>query len=258
MKLGLEGRTALVMAGSQGIGLASAQGFHKAGANVAICARSQGPLDEAAASMPGCLAMTADVTNEGDINAFVKAIQEQFGAIDILVNNAGGPPPGAFADLGDADWAAAVELTLMSAIRTTRMVLPGMQSRGWGRIVNISSFGVKQPVDNLTLSNSIRMAVLGWAKTLANQVGPDGITVNTVCPGWTRTARVEKLLARQSAKTGSSTAEIEATLVQDIPLRRVGEAAEIANLTVFLGSEAAGYITGTAIAADGGATRGYG
>ncbi|WFL77764.1 SDR family oxidoreductase [Altererythrobacter arenosus] len=257
MKLGLEGRTALVMAGSQGIGLASAQGFHAAGANVAICARSQGPLDEAAASMPGCLAMTADVTSEADIDAFVAATKEQFGAVDILVNNAGGPPPGSFAELGDDDWARAVELTLMSAIRATRAVLPGMKERGWGRILNVSSFGVKQPVPNLTLSNSIRMAVLGWAKTLANQVGPDGITVNTVCPGWTRTARVEKLFAQQSAQTGKTEAEIEAGLVQNIPLRRAGEAEDIANCVVFLGSEAASYITGTAIAVDGGAAQGY-
>lgn len=257
MNLGLAGRTALVMAGSQGIGLASAQGFHAAGANVAICARSQGPLDAAAASMPGCLAMTADVTSESDIGAFVTATKERFGAVDILVNNAGGPPPGLFADLDDEDWAKAVELTLMSAIRATRAVLPGMRERGWGRIVNVSSFGVKQPVPNLTLSNSIRMAVLGWAKTLSNQVGPDGITVNTVCPGWTRTARVEKLFAQQSEQTGKSEEEIEAALVQSIPLRRAGEAEEIANCVVFLGSEAASYITGTAIAVDGGVAQGY-
>ncbi len=257
MKLGLEGRTALVMAGSQGIGLASAQGFHAAGANVAICARSQGPLDEAAASMPGCLAMTADVTSEADIDAFVAATQERFGAVDILVNNAGGPPPGSFDELADEDWSRAVELTLMSAIRATRVVLPGMKERGWGRIINVSSFGVKQPVPNLTLSNSIRMAVLGWAKTLANQIGPDGITVNTVCPGWTRTARVGKLLAQQSAQTGKSEAEIEAGLVQNIPLRRAGEAEDVGNMVVFLGSEAAAYITGTAIAVDGGAAQGY-
>ncbi len=257
MDLGLEGRTAIVMAGSQGIGLACAQGFHAVGANVAICARSQGPLDVAAATMPGCLAMIADVTDEDDIAAFVEATQEKFGAVDILVNNAGGPPPGSFAEIDDTQWAAAVELTLMSAIRATRAVLPGMKERGWGRIVNISSFGVKQPVPNLTLSNSIRMAVLGWAKTLSNQVGPDGITVNTVCPGWTRTARVEKLFAQQSAQSGKSEEEIEAALVETISLRRAGEAEEIANCAVFLGSEAASYITGAAIAVDGGVAQGY-
>lgn len=257
MKLGLEGRTVLVMAGSQGIGLASAQGFHAAGANVAICARSRVPLDEAAASMPGCFSMVADVTDETQIEKFVAATRKKFGAIDVLVNNAGGPPPGLFVDLDDGDWGRAVELTLMSAIRATRAVLPDMKERGWGRIVNVSSFGVKQPVPNLTLSNSIRMAVLGWAKTLANQVGPQGITVNTVCPGWTRTARVHKLLAEQSAQSGKSEAEIEAGLVQNIPLRRAGEPEDVANLVVFLGSEAAGYMTGTAIAVDGGAAQGY-
>lgn len=257
MNLGLEGRTAMIMAASQGIGLASARGFHAAGANVAICARSQGALDEAAASMPGCLAMTADVTDEGGVAAFIDAAQARFGAVDVLVNNAGGPPPGSFAELDDAQWMHAVDLTLMSAIRATRAVLPGMKARSWGRIVNISSFGVKQPVPNLTLSNSVRMAVLGWAKTLANQVGPDGITVNTVCPGWTRTARVEKLLAQQSRESGRSPAEIEAELVKDIPLRRTGVAEEVANLVVFLGSEAAAYMTGTAIAVDGGVSQGY-
>ena len=257
MRLGLEGRTALVMAGSQGIGLSSAQGFHAAGANVAICARSQVPLDEAAASMPGCFSMVADVTDEAQIEKFVAATREKFGAIDVLVNNAGGPPPGLFVDLDDGDWGRAVELTLMSAIRATRAVLPDMKERGWGRIVNVSSFGVKKPVPNLTLSNSIRMAVLGWAKTLANQVGPEGITVNTVCPGWTRTARVHKLLAEQSAQSGKSEAEIEAGLVQNIPLRRAGEPEDVANLVVFLASEAAGYMTGTAIAVDGGAAQGY-
>ena len=257
MKLGLDNKTALVLAGSQGIGLASAQGFHQAGANVAICARSPGPLEAAAATMPGCFAQIADVTSEGDLAALAAATEEKFGAIDILVNNAGGPPPGAFTELDDRDWEKAVELTLMSAIRAARAVLPGMKKRGWGRIVNISSFGVKQPVPNLTLSNSVRMAVLGWAKTLANQVGPDGISVNTVCPGWTRTARVETLFAQQSAETGKSEDEIEASLVANIPLRRAGEAEDVANLVVFLGSEAASYITGTAIAVDGGLSQGY-
>ena len=257
MQLGLQGRTVMVMAGSQGIGLASARGFHAAGANVAICARSQAALDEAASAMPGCLAMIADVTNAEDIDAFVAATAARFGQIDVLVNNAGGPPPGAFAEIDDTQWASAVELTLMSAIRATRAVLPGMQARGWGRIVNISSVGVKQPVPNLTLSNAVRMAVLGWAKTLADQVGPQGVTVNTVCPGWTRTARVEKLFAQQSAATGETAEDIEAALVQTIPLRRAGEASEIANLVVFLGSDAASYMTGTAIAVDGGSARGY-
>lgn len=257
MKLGLEGKTALVMAGSQGIGLASAQGFHAAGANVAICARSQEGLDTAAALMPGCLALRADVMVAEDIDRVVTAAAERFGGVDILVNNAGGPPPGPFDALSDDDWQRAVNLTLMSAIRTTRAVLPGMRAQRWGRVVNISSFGVKQPVPGLTLSNSVRMAVLGWAKTLANQVATDNILINTVCPGWTRTARVEKLVAQQSHASGSTAAAVEQGITAQIPLGRIGEAEEVANLVVFLASEAGSYITGTAIPVDGGIVQGY-
>ncbi|BBE35648.1 SDR family oxidoreductase [Sphingosinicella microcystinivorans] len=257
MRLGLEGRTALVMAGSQGIGLAAAEGFRAAGANVAICARSQAGLDAAAARMPRCLALQADVLIAEDIERTVARVAEHFGTIDILVNNAGGPPAGLFESLSDDDWHRAADLTLMSAIRATRAVLPMMRARRWGRVVNVSSYGVKQPVPGLTLSNSIRMAVLGWAKTLAAQVAADNILVNTVCPGWTRTARVESLVSQQSGTSGRSADDIEADIARQIPLGRIGEAEEIANLIVFLGSEAASYITGTAIAVDGGITQGY-
>lgn len=257
MKLGLEGRSVLVMAGSQGIGLASALGFHAAGAKVTICARSAGPLEEAAAQMPGCLALEADASLPEDIERVVREASGHFGPVEVLVNNVGGPPAGKFDALSDAEWENAVNLTLMSAIRASRAVLPAMRARRWGRIVNISSYGVKQPVPGLTLSNSVRMAVLGWAKTLAAQVGPDNVLVNTVCPGWTRTARVDSLLATQSAQTGKSADELASAIAAEIPLGRIGEAEEVANLVVFLGSEAASYITGTAIQVDGGLTKGY-
>lgn len=257
MKLGLEGKTALVMAASRGIGLASALGFHAAGANVAICARSRSGLDDAAVRMPGCLPLQADVLNPEDMESVVRQTADHFGSVDILVNNAGGPPAGPFEALDDDDWAQAIELTLMSAVRTTRAVLPMMRARHWGRIINISSYGVKQPVPGLTLSNSVRMAVLGWAKTLAGQVAADNILVNTVCPGWTRTARVEQLLSQQSNASGRAARDIEAGIAAQIPLGRIGEAEEIANLVVFLGSEAASYITGTAIPVDGGIIQGY-
>ncbi len=253
MKLGLEGRSVLVMAGSKGIGLASAQGFHAEGARVTIAARGREALDEAAATMPGCLAVQGDVTDPQDIARIVAAA----GHVDVLVNNAGGPPAGPFDALSDNDWQAAVDLTLMSAIRATRAVLPGMRAKGWGRIVNISSFGVKQPVPGLTLSNAVRMAVLGWAKTLASQVGADGITVNSVCPGWTRTARVEALVEKQSASGGGDPKSIVDGIAQQIPLGRLGEADEVATMVVFLGSQAASYVTGTAIQVDGGIVQGY-
>jgi 3-oxoacyl-[acyl-carrier protein] reductase len=253
MKLGIENRTVLITAGSQGIGRACAQAFHAEGAKVVIAARGKEALDAAAATMPGCVAIQGDVTNLDDL----ARIAAQAGSVDILVNNAGGPPPGPYDALSDTDWHAAVELTLMSAVRMTRAVLPHMRAQRWGRIVNISSLGVKQPVPGLSLSNSVRMAVLGWAKTLASQIGPDGITVNTVCPGWTRTARVDDIFKKQSAASGKSMAEIEAAMVEQVPLRRVGEPEDIANMTVFLASEAASYVTGTAILVDGGVVQGY-
>lgn len=248
MKLGIDGRTALVLAGTQGIGFASARLLAAEGANIALCGRSESALDAARTALPDALVVSGDVRSAEDLAAMVAATELRFGAIDILVVNAGGPPPGAFETLDDAAWTDAVELTLMSAIRATRLVLPGMRSRRWGRIVVISSFGVKQPVPGLTLSNSIRMAVLGWAKTLARQVAGDGILVNTVCPGWTRTGRVERLL-----DAGASEADILAT----IPLGRMGTAEEIAALVGFLASDAASYITGAAIQVDGGLIEGY-
>ena len=210
MELKLEHKNVLVTAGSKGIGLATASGFHKCGAKV-----------------------------------------------DILVNNAGGPPPGLFVDLSDEDWDKAVELTLKSVIRATRLVLPHMRAQKWGRIINISSTGVKQPVPGLTLSNSIRMAVLGWAKTLANQVAADNVLVNTVCPGFTQTDRIAQIFEQQSAASGKSIEEISATLAAQIPMQRIGQPEEIANLAVFLGSEAASYMTGTSIQVDGGSVQGF-
>lgn len=253
MKFGLEGRSVLVMAGSQGIGLASARGFHALGARVTVAARGAEALDEAVAMMPGARAVRADVTDPAGIAEAVAAA----GPVDVLVNNAGGPPAGLFDDLDDGAWQAAVNLTLMSAVRATRAVLPHMRAQRWGRIVNISSYGVKQPVPNLTLSNAIRMAVLGWAKTLAEQVGPDNVTVNTVCPGWTRTARVTSLFEKQSRESGVGQDTLSRDLEAQIPLRRIGEPEEIANMVVFLGSEAASYVTGAAIQVDGGIVKGY-
>ncbi|MBX9664286.1 SDR family oxidoreductase [Novosphingobium sp.] len=253
MDLGLKDKVVLVTAGSQGIGLATAQGYHGEGARVAICARGADKLAAAAATMPGCLALQADVTDAAQIEAMTREVAAQLGPVDVLVVNAGGPPPGLFEDLDDAAWLNATNLTLMSAVRMTRAVLPAMRARRWGRIVIISSVGVKQPVPNLTLSNSIRMAVLGWAKTLAQQVAGDNVLINTVCPGFTRTARIEQILG----PAGDGPNPAEAAMAAQIPLGRIAEAKEIAGLAVFLGSEVASYMTGTAIAVDGGSARGY-
>ena len=252
MNLGLADKSVLVTAGSQGIGLACAKAFHAEGARVTISGRGQDALDRAAASMPGCLAVQGDVTDTAQIERMV----EQAGPVDILVSNAGGPPAGAFDQLSDEDWSAAFDLTLMSAVRTSRLVLPHMRAQRWGRIVMISSYGVKHPVPGLMLSNSLRLAALGWAKSLSRQVGAEGITVNTVCPGWTRTARVGSLVEQRAAQAGGADAALDA-IVKDIPLGRLGEPEEIANLVLFLGSEAASYMTGTAIQVDGGIVEGY-
>ncbi|MFV0643244.1 MAG: SDR family oxidoreductase [Sphingomonadaceae bacterium] len=257
MKLELQGRVALVTAGSAGIGLATAKGLHEEGARVAICGRNPERLQAAAEQMPGCLAIQADVLKADEVENLIAKVTGEMDPVEILVNNAGGPRAGSIQSLEDKDWHEAVELTLMSVVRVTRLVLPEMQKRRWGRVVNISSYGVKEPVPGLSLSNSVRMAVLGWAKTLSAQIAADNITVNTVCPGWTRTARVASLVTRQAKETGASAETIEQGIAETIPMGRLGEAEEIANLAVFLASGAASYITGTAIQVDGGLVRGY-
>lgn len=257
MEMKLEGKTVLVTAGSKGIGLATALGYYECGAKVAICGRSQENLDAAKAQMPECLALQGDVSKPEDIDRVFAEVTAKFRGIDILVNNAGGPPPGVFEQLDDEDWDKAVQLTLMSVVRLTRLVLPHMRAQKWGRVINISSSGIRQPVPNLTLSNSIRMAVLGWAKTLANQVAGDNILVNTVCPGFTNTDRIKEILAQQSAASGKSIDDIAAGLAAQIPVGRIGEAREIGNVAVFLGSQAASFITGQAITVDGGAAQNY-
>lgn len=258
MDLGLAGKSAVVMAGSKGIGLATAKRLAAEGAQVTICARGEEALAKAAQEIGECEAIVADVTVTEDIDRVINAAKSRFGGVDILINNAGGPPPGAFEDLKDEAWQSAFELTLMSAIRSTRAVLPGMKEKRWGRIVNISSYGVKQPVPGLTLSNTIRMAVLGWAKTLSQQIAPDNITVNTVCPGWTRTARALGMVEKLAKENGISMEEQEQAMAAGIPLRRVGEADEVGDLAVYFASERAAYITGTAVQVDGGITAGYG
>jgi 3-oxoacyl-[acyl-carrier protein] reductase len=185
----------------------------------------------------------------------VKSGEERFGRIDILVTNAGGPPTGEFEKLSRADWDAAVQLTLTSVLELTRAVLPGMKERKWGRILNVTSIAVKQPVENLILSNSLRAAVTGFARTLANEVAPDGITVNNLLPGYTRTERVVELAKALAESRGVSEAEVRAAWEAQIPMKRLGEPREFAALAAFLASERASYITGTSITVDGGWVR---
>ncbi|MCX2983424.1 SDR family oxidoreductase [Halieaceae bacterium IMCC14734] len=260
MDFGLKDRSVLVTAASKGIGKATALGFLREGARVTICARDAVTLEAARDELIGAgggqvFALQADVTEPEQLAALVEAANAAHGQVEVLVNNAGGPPPGDHSSITDAQWAQSFELTLQSAVRLTNLVLPEMQKVGWGRVINISSYSVKQPLDNMMLSNSLRLAVLGWAKTLANEVADSGVLVNTVCPGWTDTDRVSGMLQQRSAASCATIESLRKSIEAKIPLGRVASAEEIANVVVFLASNAASYMTGTAIAVDGGAAQ---
>jgi 3-oxoacyl-[acyl-carrier protein] reductase len=263
MDLGLSGKIALVTAASQGIGRATALAFAREGARLAICAREAATLGRVAEEVrtlgTDCEPIRCDLTEPAQIAAMVARVVDRFGSVHVLVNNAGGPPPGRFDDVTDADWRRAFELTLMSAVRTTRAVLPYMRRQRWGRVVNVSSYSVKQPIPDIVLSNSLRLAVAGWAKTLASEVARDNVLINTVAPGWTRTDRVTQMLAARAgtaADSGSAAAraiaDVEAQIVGNVPIGRLGEPDEIAAVIVFLASERASFITGTLLPVDGG------
>jgi 3-oxoacyl-[acyl-carrier protein] reductase len=257
MDLGLNKRVALVAASSRGLGRAVAEELAAEGASLILCARDSGALNatrDAIIQTTGAhvLAVSADVSLAGDVKRVVDEGVERFGQIDILVTNAGGPPAGTFENITAEQWEQAVRLTLFSAIELARQVLPGMNARGWGRILNITSIAVKQPVENLMLSNSLRAGVTGFARTLANEVASNGITVNNIMPGYTRTERVEELAMMMRDKEGISAAEFKASWEREIPMKRLGEPREFAALAAFLVSERASYITGTSIQVDGG------
>jgi len=257
MDLGIKGKVSFVAAASKGLGRAVAEELAAEGASLVICARNAKTLNlvsKQIADTSGAIVLpvVADVSNAEDVARAVQAGIKKFGRIDILVTNAGGPPAGRFESLSREMWETATRLTLNSVLELTRAVLPGMKERSWGRILNITSIAVKQPVDNLMLSNSLRAAVTGFARTLANEVATDGITVNNILPGYTRTERVEELAHAAAEREGISTAEASARWENEIPMRRLGEPREFAALAAFLVSERASYITGTSIAVDGG------
>jgi len=257
MDLGLKGKVAFVAAASKGLGRAVAEELAREGASLIICARNTETINRvgkqiAETSGVTVLPVVADVSKAADVTRAVQAGIEKFGRIDILVTNAGGPPAGRFDDINREMWNAATRLTLDSVLELTRAVLPGMKERQWGRILNITSITVKQPVDNLMLSNSLRAAVTGFARTLANEVATDGITVNNILPGYTRTERMEELARAASAREGISEVEAGARWEAEIPMKRLGEPREFAALAAFLVSERASYITGTSIPVDGG------
>ena len=257
MDLGLKDRVALVAASSRGLGKACALELAREGARVVICSRDPEHLAAAAdeiASATGAevLPVEADLTDHAQISNLVAQTMDLLGSIDILVTNNGGPPAGFFDDFDDEAWLAAHQLTLLSAVRLIRAVLPAMRARKWGRIINITSVSVKQPIDNLLLSNVYRPGVIGLAKTLSAQVAADGITVNNVAPGYTRTGRVLDLSRARAAGGDQMVEEVLSATVANVPMGRMGEPAELAALVAFLASERAAYITGATIQVDGG------
>jgi 3-oxoacyl-[acyl-carrier protein] reductase len=247
MNLQIAGKTALVTGGSKGIGYAIAEGLVAEGVRVVVSARDEAVLETAAQRLGqgggDVLAIAADVSSAKGVRGLIDATLARVGRIDVLVANAGGPTAGLPSQLDDAAWARATELTLMSAVRLARAVLPGMRERGWGRIVNVTSLSVKQPIADLTLSNALRSAVTAFARTLATEVAGEGVTVNAVAPGYTATERLEELFADDYAR---------ARLLASIPAKRFANPREVAAAAVFLCSHQAAYLTGQTLVVDGG------
>ncbi len=257
MDLGIKDRVALVAAASKGIGFAAARELAREGARVFLCSRDEARASEAAqkihvetgASVTG---VGADVTDDQEAERFVSIVRERTGRIDILVTNAGGPPASSFADAKLKMFRQAFELNALSAIRLAKLVLPGMQAQKWGRIINITSVSVKQPIDGLLFSNTVRAALTGWAKTVSNEVARDNVTINNVAPGYTLTERQDQLAEARALALGKSKDEIIASWATQGPMGRIGKPEEIAAAIAFLASERASYITGVTLQVDGG------
>jgi 3-oxoacyl-[acyl-carrier protein] reductase len=257
MDLGLQDKVAFVAAASQGLGRAVADELAVEGASIVICSRNQKKLDHVAQEIEAktgsrVAAIAADLSIIKNIESAIAHGIERFGKIDILVTNNGGPPTGKFDTLSPESWDDAYRGLLTSVLEMTRLVLPGMKERRWGRILNVTSIAAKQPVENLMLSNSLRAAVTGFAKTLADEVAEFGITVNNILPGYTLTERVEELAGSIAKKEGTSIADVKKRWETQIPMRRLGRPEEFGALAAFLVSERASYITGSSIPVDGG------
>ena len=251
MDLGLEGTAAIVGGASAGMGLAISQALAAEGCAVTMCARDEARLQASAARIPGAIAIAGDVRDAALLERLVDETVAARGRLDIVVNNAGGPPPGTFESTPDEAWADAFELSLRSVVRLTRLALPHLRASGRGRVVNITSWSVREPIPHLILSNAIRPGVLGLAKSLAHELGRDGITVNTIAPGKVATGRMRELW---EARPDPAAAEAED--IATIPVGRMGAPEEIAAAVAFLCSTQAGYISGAVLPVDGGALRG--
>lgn len=261
MDLGLKDKIAFVTASSQGLGKAVALQLAQEQAKVIICARRRNKLLQAKREIEQKTATTVrairlDVTEEKQVAKTVDMISQEFAAIDILVSNAGGPAAGMFEDFGPEDYKQALELNLLSTIKLCYEVVPIMKKQKSGRIINMTSVSVKQPIDNLILSNTSRTGIIGFSKSLSNQVAKHGITVNAVCPGYTKTQRVEGLAQAYAAAGKGSVAEFYDKIERNIPAGRLGTPKEFAAAVAFLASDQAAYINGVSLQIDGGFVKG--
>lgn len=257
MELGLKGKRALVLASSQGLGKAIARQFVLEGVDVIIASRSERKLQAAQKELSGlgggkAVFRKTDVSNLSDIEALIAFVKEHFGSLDILVNNAGGPPSGSFFTMTDEDWQSAFEQNLLSYVRLIRAAVPLIESAKGGRIINIASSSIKQPIDHLVLSNTFRLGIVGLTKTLATELAPKNILVHTAAPGRIATDRVAHLDEVRSKNLGISLEAVREQSQAEIPLKRYGTPAEFARVVTFLASEACSYMTGSSILIDGG------
>ena len=256
MDLGLKNKVAVVFAASKGLGKSAALALAKEGCRVAICSRDEKNIHRTADEISSItkadiFPFVVDVENGEQIRTFLSVVLEKWKKIDILVNNAGGPPVKTFEETSDEEWEKYFNLTVMSVIRAIRQVIPGMKMQKWGRIINITSISVKEPLMGLIYSNSLRLAVVGLTKTLSRELGPDGITVHNVAPGYHRTAGLQRIVKKR-VENGEKEEDVYKEWEQSIPLRKIGEPEDLASLITFLASENAHYMTGNTIAVDGG------
>jgi 3-oxoacyl-[acyl-carrier protein] reductase len=257
MDLKLKGKNVFVTAASRGIGRSIAELFLQEECNVAICSSNLDKITNSANEISEkynkeILSLKCDINNSHEIIETVKIVEEKFGNVDILINNCGGPAPGFFENLDDEKWEQGFDQVLMSAVRFTKLILPKMKERNWGRIINITSISVKQPIENLLLSNTFRSGVTAFAKTLSNQVGQFNITVNNVAPGLTLTGRLHQLAELRAKELNITKEEMLQKMASDIPLKRLAKPEEIASAVIYLSSEIGGYINGQTIVVDGG------
>ncbi len=257
MDLGLKGKVALVTASSKGIGLGTAKVLAAEGMKVVISSRNAEALQKARDSLVAgtgaeVLAVPADMRVKEDLERLVQEAARKFGGVDVLVYNAGPPKPGTFADLTDADWDEATKLLLLSAVTLTRATLPYMKSHGWGRLVYITSLTLRQPIENLVLSNTVRLAVAGLSKSLSKELGPYGITSNGIIQGFIRTERALHLIEQRASEEGTTVDEAYHRMAKSIPLGRYGEAEEVGSLVAYIASEKGAYLNGGMFTIDGG------